>query len=268
MALKPVVDSLDQVAEPFRPEYVQKDGKFVLSLDGDPLGYVTGAAHAELNGKFSEFRESNKRLIAALGVDSVDKALARAALVGGIDAAKLERLKAIDPDEYEALKVKAAKLKDKGIDDADGLDVKLKAMLDAALKPVQDALSAEKTLRTDAQQRADKALLRQTVGDKFIKAGGKANALDFVLGEAQKSFSVVDNEVRAGENKFSAQKPSEPLGLDEWLEGAMKDYDFAFNPSAGGGADGGRNGGRPPAHTGQFKMASGEVVKMDGITTI
>lgn len=237
MELDPVVSDLSTVPEIARGAYVQKDGKFVLPIKGDPLAALAGA-----NGKIVELRDNNIAVLKALGVESVADGVKRAAAFSGIDIAKLEALKAIDPAEYAALKERVSKLKDKGVDDPDAYEAKLKNLVEAALKPVQDQLAAERTARTEAQQRADRALLRQTLGEKYVKLGGIPEVLDFILERAP--FRVLGNEVKAAENKFSADKPGEPLSMDEWLVGtAAKEFGFAFKPSAGGGAAGGASNG-------------------------
>jgi len=266
---KAVVPSLDAVPEALRSEYEkQADGTFALKLEGTPLGFVSAKDYADLNGKIIEFRDTNTKLLKALGADSVDSAVARAAAVAGIDTAKLEKLKAIDPAEYEALKMKVGKLKDKGVDDPDELETRFKAILETSLKGVNDKLEASERARTEAQGRADRALLRQTIGEKFQKAGGKTSALDFIVDKAP--FRVVDNAVKAQEGKYSAKDGHSPLEMDEWLAGVVKEYDFAFEPSKGGGAaHGNGNGtGSRSQQTSTFRAPGGGELKTDGIEVL
>ena len=44
--LKPAIDSLDQVAEDLRPHYTKSGERFVLALDGPPVGFVQHDKHA------------------------------------------------------------------------------------------------------------------------------------------------------------------------------------------------------------------------------
>ena len=266
MALKFEVEKLEDVPEPARGFYEQKDGKFVLGVEG-----VAAARDlAEANGKIVEFRDTNVKLLKALGADSFDGALARAALLQGIDPAKLERLKAIDPDEFARLKAAADELKKKGVTDPADLDTRLNAALEAALGPVREQLANEQKARATAQGRADEALLRQSIGEKALKAGLQPGALDFLIAKAHDDFHVVDNAVKAKDNKFSADKPGQALGVDEWLAGKMKEFGFAFAASQGGGAGGGSGNGagaRPgakqlvnptPQELGRLKHVSGK----------
>jgi hypothetical protein len=239
MPLKFEVEKLEDVPEPARGFYEQKDGKFVLGVEG----VAPARDLAEANGKIVEFRDSNRALMRALGAETIDAALSRAALVAGIDPAKLERLKAIDPDEYAALKAAAAKLKEKGVTDPADLDTRLSAALEAALTPVKQELASEKQARAEAQKRADEALLRQSIGDKALKAGLDPAYLDFMTTKAHDDFHVIDNAVKAKDNKFSADKPGQALGIDEWLAGKMKEFSRIFAPAQGGGAGGGSGNG-------------------------
>jgi len=259
------VPSLEAVPESLRSLCEkQADGTYALPLEK----LAPSKDLAEANGKIIELRDTNIKLLKGIGAETIDAALTRVASFSGIDTAKLERLKVIDPDRYAVLEANALKLKGKGVDDPDELDAKLKLMLDAALGPVKAELATEKTARAEAQGRADKALLRQVIGEKFQKAGGKVSALDFIVDKAP--FRVAENAIKAHDGKFSATKPGSPLEVDEWLSGVTKEYDFAFEPSKGGGANpgsGNGNGAGAP-HAGPFRTSSGVEVKTDGITVL
>jgi len=230
MGLRYIVAALTDVPEAQRSLYVQKDGKYVLDVDG----VVESTMADSLRGDVKKFRDTNIELLKALGASSPEDGLKRAALFAGIDSEKLEKLKAIDPDEFDKLKQKAAKLKDKGVSDADDLEGKFKAMLDAALAPYKTQLETEKNARIAAQEKADKALLRQVVGDKLVKAGGRPDAIDFLMEKAP--FRVDGDKVTAKENQYSSANPGKLIEVDEWLTIAAKEFPFAFEKSQGGGA--------------------------------
>ncbi len=242
--MKASVISLDEIPEALRGEYEEKDGKFLLKLEGDPAGFVTAAQLAEANGKVVEFRDRNTAL------------LNEAAVLAGVSKtedlsllkAKLATFEGIDPKEYKELKEKIAELEKKGVKGADDLQVRITSGIGAAIKPLQeqiakgqDELKKEREERVTAQVRVGEALLRQKIGDEFIKLKGIPNAMDFIVTQAKNTFHVVDDEVKARDTKFSTAKPGEPIGVDEWLAQAVKDYDFAFEASEGGG-------GRPPKY--------------------
>jgi hypothetical protein len=243
MALKAVINALTDVAENLRTFYEPKDGRYVLAVEGDVPGYVSAAALAESNGKLVEFRDSNIKLLKALGAESVDAGLQRAGLISGLSGEKLAALKDLDPVAAKAAMDRVAELEKKGVKTGEDVQTAIKAALDAALAPLRAELAGEKQARTEAQARADKALLRQTIGDKYLKAGGRPEALDFIVDRAQAVFKVQDNAVKALENQFSADKPGQPLSPEEWLAKTAKDYAFAFEASKGGAAAPGSGAG-------------------------
>jgi len=239
---KAVIAQLTEVPEGLRGEYEfsAEDKTFRLKIEGDPPGYVKGDVHAALNGKLVGFREHNKALMAALGAETIEAAIARADAVKGFDP---KRFEGVDPEEFKALKAQAGKLKDKGIDNADQIDARFKSMLDAAIKPVNDKLAATEADLSAARKKADEGIFRSSVQAPFLKAGGKADAVDFVMLRAAEKFTVVGGTIKARPDAFSADKPGEPLGLDEWLSGFQKMSAFAFEPSKGAGTTPGNGSG-------------------------
>lgn len=231
--MKATVSSLNDVPESLRGEYEERDGKLVLKLEGEPNGFVPASQLAEANGKVVQFRNSYTGLLKEI-----------ATIAGVTEATDLSPIKAklatfdgINPVEYKELKAKAEEFGKKGLKNADDIKVQITAAIEAAMTPVRQELESEKTARAEAQNRANEALLRQTIGDRYIKAGGKPSALDFMVAESKQDFHVVGNEVKAKDTKFSTVNPGKPLEVDEWLTQATKKYDFAFATSKGGGAD-------------------------------
>ena len=116
MALKAVIDSLDQVAEAFRPEYTSKDGKFVLAIEGAPAGFVPASELATANGKLTEFRDNNIALLKEVDTLKPVKTEFEAFKVkyDGIDPAEVVTLKAKVAEEqrYLALLARADKIED------------------------------------------------------------------------------------------------------------------------------------------------------------
>jgi hypothetical protein len=260
MALKPVVADIAEVPEAFRSLYVQKDGKHVLDVEGDLPALLAAA-----NGKVVEFRDSKLALLKALGVESPEQALERAKLFGGIDPAKLAKLKDIDPEEYARLKASAAKV---GAGSADEMDAKISERIAAALAPVTASNAALKAELDAAKAAASEATRRNVIAAAFAKVGGKPTAADFIVDRAKSVFDVEGDKLKAKADKFSAANPGQPLGLEEWLIGEAKEVPFLFEPSAGGGAVGG-NGSGGRTHTGNtFKTTSGSEVKTDGIEVL
>ncbi|HUW57079.1 MAG TPA: hypothetical protein VMZ92_10620 [Planctomycetota bacterium] len=225
-ALVPVVDAIDKVPEPLRTFYEQKDGKFHLVLDGAPAGFVPSADLATANGKVVEFRDNNVKLLK--------------------EVEELRPLKTkfdgLDPEAARAALAKLTELEKKGIKGGDDVAAQIQAAVTAAVKPLQEQVAQTTKAAEDAQKRADESVFHSRISEKFLKAGGKAKAIDLVLGKAKDVFVVEGGEVKSRPNKFSTVHPGNPLDVDEWLLDVAKDYDFAFEPSSGGGAPGAKPG--------------------------
>lgn len=234
-ALAPVVDSLDKVPEAARGFYEPKDGKHVLILDGSPAGFVPAADLATANGKIVEFRDTN---IALLKENGELKPLA-------------EQFKGIDPVAAKAAIAKVADLGKKGVKDVDDIAALVLSAVTAAVAPLQQKLEANETQTAAERKRADDLTLRTTIGDKFLKAGGKQGAVDYIVSKAAEAFKVDAGKVAALPNQFSADKPGTALGIDEWITRATKEHDFAFEPSGGSGAAGSKGVGADPRRAGQ-----------------
>ncbi len=224
MALKCFVNKLDEVPDPMREFYERTaDGRFALVLDGQPAGYVRA-------DKLAEFRDNNRALHTANA---------------GLET-RLKVFDGIDPAEHVAMKDKLAH----------GQDVDLVALSEKHAADVAAAINATKaehaadlaahqaTLAAElAAERAAHAAtqFKSAVGAEFLRSGGRASAVDYMLGLAAKTFAMKDGEVTTTE--FSAANPGEPLTVSEWMQAQVAVADFAFLPSRGGGARPNPSGG-------------------------
>ena len=82
--MKAVISALTEVAEPLRTEYVEKDGKFHLKVEGDYAPLI------EANTRLAEFRDNNRNINNK--VTELD--------------GKLKTFEGIDPTEYTKMKTK------------------------------------------------------------------------------------------------------------------------------------------------------------------
>lgn len=242
-ALAPVVDTLDKVPESARTFYVQKEGKYHLDLEGAPAGFVPATQLAEANTKVVEFRDKNVELMK--------------------EVEPLRTLKTqftgIDPEAAKTALAAQAEFEKKGMKKPDDITAQIQAAVTAAVKPLQDQVAASNAAVAAERKRADEGTLRTVIGEKFGKVGGKAKAIDYIITQAQSVFTVEGGAVKPVANKYSTDRPGEPLGVDEWLGQMAKEHDFAFEPSKGGGAGGGGNSdgtGAPQLRAGQTLLTN------------
>lgn len=225
--LAPVVESLDKVPEAARTFYEQKDGKYHLSLDGSPVGFVPITQLNEANVKVVEFRDKN----IALMKENDDL------------KPKVKAFEGLDPTTVRTSLTELEEFRKKGGNKPDEIDTKIQAAIKAVADPLRQEVDTLKKEKEEATTRADQSTLRSTVQDFFTKAGGEPSALDYIVGKAGDVFIVKAGSVTAKENKFSAERPGEPLSVTEWLATQVKESAFAFKSSNGGGASGGAPGG-------------------------
>lgn len=234
--LAPVIDKLEDVAEPARQFYVQKDGKFALDLSGTPSGFVSATDLAAANVRIIEFRDNNVKLTK--------------------EVEELRPLKTrfdgIDPDAAKAALAAQDELKKKGITKPEDITAMVQSAVSAAVKPLTDQITSITTTAQTAQKERDALTLRTTLGDKFAKAGGEQGALDFIVSRASGVFIVDNGALKAAPNQFSVDKPGEPLSVDEWMTRMTKENAFAFKSSSGGGANPLPAGGGPSRPAGQL----------------
>ena len=152
MALKAVVKTLEGLSEEVAAEYVEKDGVYVLDLDGvDNHPAVAGLSNA-LKTERTERKEFEKKF---------------KSLEGKISGLDLDRLKEIDPDDYasklellkkyekEAEKQKTQKLKDEK--NWEKLESQLKEQHQNEVNSLQEQFDSEKQSLTDQIAQITKA---------------------------------------------------------------------------------------------------------------
>jgi hypothetical protein len=111
-------------------------------------------------------------------------------------------------------------------------------------KPNEKIAALESQL-ADANKRANGALLKDAVLGKFLAAGGRQNAADFILTKAADKFTVENGAVVGV--VFDPNQPGVKLTVEAFINQQLAESDFAFRPSSGGGADPRKSGGRTGA---------------------
>lgn len=227
--LKAVIDTIDGIDVALRTFYELRDGKYHLQVEGAPAGFATSADLTAANARVVEFRENNIKLTREL--DELRP--------------KLKTFEGIDPVAAKDALDRVAKLEKKGVKSEDDIAAAVTAAVTAAVGPLKLQIGELTTSAATNAKRADDAVMSAFISEKFVKAGGKSSATEYITGKASEMFEVKDGAVVAKANKFSADRPGDALGVDEWLTSMAKAHDFAFGASTGSGAapvSGGLNG--------------------------
>lgn len=220
------VDSIDKVPEAQRSLYVEKDGKFVLDVDGlEDTSGLKNALAAEREAVKKAKRESAEALKRYEGIDP-DKV-----------RTIMQRL---DTDEEAAL-VAAGKIDEVISKRTEKLRLSLQQQVEEANKAVQAA-----------NGRADKfsqRVLDNHIRSAALKAGLHQHAIDDALFRARSMFSLTEDgeAVQLGSDgaPILGKDGKSPFTPVEWLE-SMKEsapHWFPAGAGGGGGGGGGRNAG-------------------------
>lgn len=216
--MKAVVSSLSDVPEALQGEYEERDGRYVLKIEGDLPGFVSARELREAKERLNEFRSKNTTL------------LKRAAELAGVDE--------ID-DELSPLRQTIGELKKK-LDEAAATpgNQELQQQIQAAIKPLKEKLERAESERVAATERANRATLRQGLGSVLSKAGARQSALDFLLDQGERVFQVKDDHVVARDGQIN-NETGEPVTPKDWAGRMLKEHGYAFESSDGGGAGSG-----------------------------
>ena len=235
--MQAIISSLDQVAEALRPEYVEKDGRFVLKVEGEHPSTATAVGEAntritELTDKVAEFRGTNVRILKAIGAENVDGALA-----------KIETLAKIDPVKYAALVEKASELEKKGVKNTDDIATIVAREVGKVSTALNERLDKSEKARTDSDTALANEKLRGTLTAAGIKASVQDSAIDDFLARATSTFKVVDGKVIAinpetGTPRFSEKTAGAPLSPEEYAAGLQKTAPHLFKSSEGAALSG------------------------------
>lgn len=208
MSIKARVKTLDEVPEAARSLYVEKDGEFVLPVEG----MVT-------KDKLDEFRSTNialKKQVEEL----------------------TEKFGDIDPEHYRELNEKAEKERTKKLIAADKVDELVNERVSAAKAGFEKERKALEDEKRKLGIQLEGLLIDNAVRDAAAKSGVRAGAVDDVLLRARQVFKVVDGKAVAfdGEKQLFGAT-GDPLTVPEYITGKLTEAaPHLFEPSQGGGA--------------------------------
>lgn len=222
MAFKMVLDSLDGLAEEVAKEYVEKDGKFVIQVEGMKTQEDVNKVQSSLTAARTEANQLKQRL-GLLGDRKVEDVVAQ-----------LDRI----PELELAAK---GKLDDAKIDEI--VETRIKSKL-APIERERDTLKTQlgekdQVIQTFTEKEKVRAIHKQ-VRAAAKEAGILDEAVEDALLLADRTFVLTDDgqAVVKADTNFA-----EGLAPKDWLADLQTKRPHWWGESSGGGAGGNRSGG-------------------------
>lgn len=228
MALKFVIDKLDDVPEAVRSLYKKVGDKFQL----DAEGAVSEDEHSGLNAKVAEFRDNNIKL-----KKDFDAAQAKLQKVGDLDA-----------DAARAAITELASIKAKGVTNPGDLEAAIQKAVEKATEPLAKKVEAAEKKEQQARLALETKSLQDDLWAIGEKAGVRAESKKFWLQEATSQFKRDGSKLivvrRDGDTEsvvFSKRRGAagDPMTAEEWaMEVAPVNPELSqfYKGSGGGGA--------------------------------
>lgn len=214
---------LDALPKDVQSEYQEKDGRFILNVEGDL------PSHLELKTKVAEFRDNNVKLLKE--IDEKYKPL----------ETKLAKYEGIDADEAKRLLAEKKELEKKGIKAPNDLEKAIKDAVEAATKPLTERLETADREAKEAQRRASEVEFDRLSDEYAIKRGVRQNSLRHVRREMRDVFELKDGRLVPKPGQKHPDDPLKELDPDAFLQKLKSTDANLFAESSGGGAGG--NGG-------------------------
>lgn len=231
MALRVSYAKKEEVPEALAALYVEKDGKWVLEVDG----MVPSDDLATMKTRLDDFRSNNITLTEKLK---------------GFDGKKV--LSQEEVEEFERLASQEQSIKDKKLIDAGKLDEllasrteKMRTDFEKQIVSLNESLEKVKGISATHAGRLSKVMVESEVGKILSKSGNRPiqGALDDIFSRAGSTWrtneegqlvalDVKGEPVYGGEGKV--------LTLDEWLVQTVKDAPYLFEANKGTDGKGGK----------------------------
>lgn len=252
-ALKPVVESLDEVDEAFHNEYKKgSDGKYILDIDGVPRGFVE-------RSKLDEFRDNNTKL-----KEEVEKWEGK--------------FKDVDPDKYYDLLDKEDKLNTEKMVEAGKVDEIVDQKVQKVKEDATNQVNNAKTEMEKAQKRAEQSEARLASLAIQTEAGRELENVDTVrlrkgafpdfITRVQNTFHYEDGQLVARDVDGNARynKESDPLTVRDFIGELVESAPHLFEESKGGGA--GSSTGNQGGNEGVRKLNRGSELSSEDIESL
>lgn len=199
---------------PFRDRYVEKDGKWILDIEG-----------AVETSRLAEFRDKNILLTKEIG----DLKTAWE----GFDKAEVEALIA------KKAEIEGAKIKNEG-----EFNTKLKERTDAMKTEYDKKIAELERHKSENEARLAEIIIDKALLEEGNKLGLRPEAADFLTTIGRKTFRMENGKPVAydadGKQLFDTE--ANPMKLSTFVAELAKKNAFAFKESTGGGSQGGAGG--------------------------
>jgi hypothetical protein len=217
MALKFKFKSKDEIPADQQALYVERDGSFVLDVDG-----------AVDKSKLEEFRANNITLANQL-------------------AEQKKRFEGIDPDQVRKLAEEKQRLEEAQQLKGGEVDKVVEGRLKTAKSEWDKQFAAVTSERDSLNARLTAIQIDQGVIASATKRGLRPTAMPDITARARTVFRLVDGAPRAyeadGQTVRVGKDGIAPMTLDEWVDQQVADAPHLFESNAGGGAAGNGSGG-------------------------
>ena len=229
MALQLSYAKKEDVPEALTALYVEKEGKWVLEVEG----MVAADEVASMKSRLDDFRTNNITLAEKLKAFDGKKVLTQD-----------------EVEEFQRLAEQEQLIKDKKLIDSGKLDElllnrteKMRTDFEAQLESLTKSLTTTKEISAKHEGRLSKVLVESEVGKVLSASNNRPiqGALADIFARAGSTWRVNEEGKlvalnAAGEQVYGTE--ANPLTLDEWLVQTVKDAPYLFEASTGTGGDG------------------------------
>ena len=249
MAFKMVLDSLDGLSEDVAKEYVEKDGKFHIQVEGMKTQADIDRVTSSLNAARTE-ASGFKAKLALLGDRKVEDVVTMLDRIPELEAAAAGKL---DEDKLKEMAEARARAIVAPIErERDGLKTKVGELEGT----VQTYVTKERT-RT----------IHDQIKDAAIKAGVVPEAIEDAIILGERVFELEEGTGKAVV-KEGASGHTQGLEVKDWLSDLQTKKPHWFGGSSGGGANGNRGGGggaepNPFTHDHWNMTKQGQIMQQD-----
>lgn len=235
MPMKAFYSSKEEIPKGLEEFYTEKDGRWVLSVEG----MVPSTELQSVNDRLAEFRSNNITLSQQLK-----------------DLEGKKFLTQEEQEEYDHLKATAQEIEDKNLIDAGKIEELLASRTERLRQDYDNQINGFKkqiekltTTASTYENRLSGVLVEAEVS-KVLSENGYLpvqGALSDVVSRARNTWKLDEKgnlvALDGNGNAVYGQDPQTPLSMAEWAATTVKEAPYLFMESKGTGGDGDRSGG-------------------------